>query len=98
MSTSFYRIKTLDKARLDQSVVEDEAYKERWIALQRLPVKVVGITFSKTAWLLKRFSAVSSPTGQEVVVPVEVRLNVQSVRHVNEEFLPSYAISDIREV
>jgi phage FluMu protein Com len=46
--------------------------------------------------VLKRFSAVSSPTGQEVVVPVEV-FKCAKCSHVNEEFLPSYAISDIKK-
>ena len=46
--------------------------------------------------VLKRYSAVSSPTGQEMVVPVEV-FSCAKCGSVNEEFLPSYAISDIKK-
>jgi len=46
--------------------------------------------------VLKRFGAISSPTGQEVVVPVEI-FECSKCGGVNEEFLPSYAISDIKK-
>ena len=46
--------------------------------------------------VLKRFSALTSPTGNEVVVPVEI-FACMKCGHVNEEFLPSYAISDIKK-
>lgn len=45
--------------------------------------------------ILKRFSAITSPTGQEVVVPVEI-FKCSKCGHINEEFLPSYAISDVK--
>ena len=47
--------------------------------------------------VLKRFSAIMSPTGNEVVVPVEF-FSCTKCGGVNEEFLPSYAISDIKRV
>jgi rubrerythrin len=46
--------------------------------------------------VLKRFSAINSPTGQEVVVPIEL-FCCTKCGHVNSEFLPSYAISDIKK-
>jgi len=47
--------------------------------------------------VLKRFSAITSPTGDEIVVPVEV-FSCIKCGGVNDEFLPSYAISDIKKV
>ena len=47
--------------------------------------------------VLKRFSAITSPTGQEVVVPIEM-FACARCGGVNDEFLPSYAISDIKKV
>ena len=46
--------------------------------------------------VLKRFSAITSPTGQEMVVPVET-FSCAKCGEVNEEFLPSYAISDVKK-
>tara|TARA_R100000388_G_scaffold83728_1_gene62672 strand:+ start:1062 stop:1424 length:363 start_codon:yes stop_codon:yes gene_type:complete len=47
--------------------------------------------------VLKRFSAIISPTGDEVVVPVDV-FSCIKCGNVNDEFLPSYAISDVKKV
>jgi len=41
------------------------------------------------AFFVKRFSAIASPTGQEVLVPVQI-LQCVSCSHINEEFVPDY--------
>ena len=50
-----------------------------------------------SAVVLKRVSALMSPTGEEMTVPVQV-FNCQKCGGVNKEFLPSYVISDIKKV
>ena len=49
------------------------------------------------AFVLKRVSALTSPTGEEMTVPVQV-FNCIKCGGVNKEFLPPYAISDIKKV
>ena len=46
------------------------------------------------ACVMKRVSALMSPTGEEVVVPLQV-YQCASCAHVNNEFLPNSAIADI---
>lgn len=47
--------------------------------------------------VLKRFSPITSPTGEDMVVPVQV-YSCMKCHHVNREWLPSYAISDVQNV
>ena len=42
--------------------------------------------YFKPAFLLRKISALVSPTGQEIIVPVQV-LKCDSCNHVNEAFL-----------
>lgn len=46
------------------------------------------------AFVLKRISAIASPTGEEMVVPVQIFACI-SCHGVNKEFLPSHVISDV---
>jgi hypothetical protein len=45
-----------------------------------------GLTF-RSCFMIKKVSAVISPTGQETIVPVET-FSCNSCGHVNEQFMP----------
>ena len=46
--------------------------------------------------VLKRLSALMSPTGEEMTVPVQV-FSCAKCGGVNKEFLPAYAIGDVKK-
>jgi DNA-directed RNA polymerase subunit RPC12/RpoP len=48
------------------------------------------------SFVLKRISALISPTGEEILAPVQV-FACTKCEHVNSDFLPSYAIADIKK-
>jgi hypothetical protein len=48
------------------------------------------------SFVLKRIGAITSPTGEEMVVPVQIFACV-SCHGVNKEFLPSHIISDVNK-
>ena len=49
------------------------------------------------SFVLKKLSPIISPTGEETIIPVQVFACLKC-SNVNKEFLPSYAISDIKKV
>ena len=78
----------------DQKIIQELSSKVD--NAQTLTCDACGHHVFQKGTVLKRFSQISSPTGQEVVVPVEV-FSCAKCGGVNEEFLPSYAISDIKK-
>ena len=48
------------------------------------------------SFVLKRISAITSPTGEEMVVPVQI-FSCASCGGVNKEFLPAHVISDVNK-
>tara|TARA_R100000808_G_C2129325_1_gene138850 strand:- start:411 stop:767 length:357 start_codon:yes stop_codon:yes gene_type:complete len=53
-----------------------------------------GAHVFNNSFVLKRISAITSPTGEEMVVPVQI-FACASCNGVNKEFLPSHVISDV---
>ena len=48
----------------------------------------------KQSYVIKRLSAIMSPTGEEAVIPVQV-FQCGSCDHINSDFLPNSAIADV---
>ena len=50
----------------------------------------------ENSFVLKRVSAIASPTGDEMVIPVQI-FACSSCHGVNKEFLPAHVISDVNK-
>jgi hypothetical protein len=50
----------------------------------------------ENAFVLKRISPITSPTGEEMVVPVQI-FSCTSCHGVNKEFLPPHVVSDVNK-
>tara|TARA_R110002124_G_scaffold121265_1_gene279571 strand:+ start:91 stop:450 length:360 start_codon:yes stop_codon:yes gene_type:complete len=55
-----------------------------------------GCHVFENSFVLKRISPITSPTGEEMVVPVQI-FACTSCHGVNKEFLPAHVISDVNK-
>ena len=57
--------------------------------------KCNNYTFSQVI-IVKRISPIVSPTGEEVMIPMQA-LSCTKCSHINKQFLPDEAVSDVLE-
>jgi DNA-directed RNA polymerase subunit N (RpoN/RPB10) len=87
---------TSSAAEKEQAKRSDEDIKKKITHVPTVRCDSCGHFVFKPGTLFKRFSAADSPTGEDMLVPVEV-YECGSCGHVNKEFMPSFLTMDIEK-
>ena len=84
---------TAKKIRQESTVNAETIKRKIESALTITCERCENHTFNHTH-VIKRLSAIMSPTGEEAIIPIQV-YQCSDCGHINNEFLPNSAIADI---